>query len=108
MPPPMGSQRITSAPSCARVMPPSGAATNAALSMIRSPARMPGTSGLRRQQRHAEQGTALQPRTGAITGVAVERVHTLEDGQDMARPELIAHSQRAHGVAQAQAHTEID
>src|SRR3954452_12252135 len=35
MPPPIGSMRITSAPSCAIVMPPSGAATKAEISTIR-------------------------------------------------------------------------
>ena len=36
--PPGGSILMTSAPSCARVIPPSGAATNDETSMIRSPA----------------------------------------------------------------------
>ena len=40
-PPPMGSKRITSAPSCAIAMPPRGAATNADPSMIRMPSRIP-------------------------------------------------------------------
>src|SRR3954452_18721613 len=35
MPPPIGSMRITSAPICAIVMPPSGAATKAEISTIR-------------------------------------------------------------------------
>src|ERR1700682_2412092 len=45
IPPPGGSMRMTSAPSAASVAPPSGAATNADSSTIRSPSRM-GRRGL--------------------------------------------------------------
>src|SRR5512138_3263768 len=37
----MSSKRITSAPNCARVMPPNGAAMNAEPSTMRRPAKMP-------------------------------------------------------------------
>src|SRR5688572_20609341 len=40
-PPLMSSNRITSAPSCASVMPPRGAAMNAEPSTMRRPAKMP-------------------------------------------------------------------
>src|SRR5687768_10003868 len=42
-PPPIGSKRITSAPSWASVIPPSGAATNAEPSTTRRPLRIPST-----------------------------------------------------------------
>src|SRR6202521_4047469 len=45
IPPPGGSTRITSAPSAASVAPPSGAATNAESSMMRSPARIAASAG---------------------------------------------------------------
>jgi len=40
IPPRMGSKRMTSAPSCARVIPPSGAATKAEASITRRPSRI--------------------------------------------------------------------
>src|SRR5690349_10325351 len=42
IPPPGGSIRMTSAPSAAKVAPPSGAATKAETSTMRMPARIPG------------------------------------------------------------------
>src|ERR1035437_3812396 len=45
IPPPGGSTLITSAPSAARVAPPSGAATNAESSTTRSPARIGKSAG---------------------------------------------------------------
>src|SRR5450759_2782302 len=45
IPPPGGSTRITSAPSAARVAPPSGAATNAESSTMRSPERIGRSAG---------------------------------------------------------------
>src|ERR1700686_727779 len=45
IPPPGGSTRMTSAPSAARVAPPSGAATKAKNSTMRSPARIAASVG---------------------------------------------------------------
>src|SRR5439155_9594011 len=67
MPPPGGSTRITSAPSAARVAPPSGAAMKAAISTTRRPARI-GALSPRSASRGAKaeqvegQFAVLQPR----------------------------------------------
>src|ERR1700674_4608287 len=49
IPPPGGSTRITAAPNAASVAPPSGAATNAESSMMRSPARIGAVTALQAQ-----------------------------------------------------------
>src|SRR5258708_3559873 len=98
---------MASAPSWAKVMPPSGAATNAAPSPTRRRASAPGISGLRSQQRDPEQGAALEPRARPVARIAVERVQALEDGEDRAGAELVAPRQRPERIVQTQRHREI-
>lgn len=65
-PPPIGSKRMTSAPICASVMPPSGAATNADPSTTRMPCKIPSMGlsfpGLRCEGRWRDQATTATNR----------------------------------------------
>src|SRR5580692_3017743 len=89
-------------------MPPSGAATNAEPSTMRSPASAPTMSGLRRQQRYAEPGAALQPRARPVARVAIEGVHALEDLEHRAGADLVAPAQRPVRIGEAQSDREVD
>src|ERR1700722_12743133 len=78
MPPPRGSMRITSAPNCAIVMPPSGAATKAENSTIR------------RSASRLFMAPPVKPRWGDASsgGAGDERAHRMRFVLDLVEPAL--------------------
>src|SRR5579872_6038446 len=90
MPPPTGSMRITSAPNCAIVMPPKGAATKAENSTIRksassrfiAAASFHGFAAIedgRRRRRNRRGG-------GGGSGAGDQRAHRVGLGLDLVQP----------------------
>src|ERR1051325_8803965 len=94
MPPPIGSMRMTSAPTCAIVMPPSGAATKAESSTIRRSAKsrfiaappFPSSDPLSRNKRGAVtcrrgRGADQEPNTTACIDAAGQECEDPGDDQ---------------------------
>src|SRR5487761_1840467 len=86
-PPPGGSTRMTSAPSAARVAPPSGAATKAESSTIRKPSRMAEVTPLQAEDLTSSPGKRLVYKlAGRRLGGGTSRL--LECRQHLSRPLL--------------------